>query len=153
MFARTVLAATLALGFVAPIAMVSTPVLAAEAALMRPTEIRSAYHITDSAVANLALRNAKNQLDALPNSHIVVVTHGKGIDFLLKDAQDEKGNPYQQTVEALKAKGVEFRVCSNTLKSRDIDPANVISEAQIVPSGVAEIAKLQAIEHYTYVKP
>lgn len=153
MFSRSVLAATLALGLAAPIAMVSTSALAVEAAVMQPTEIRSAYHVNDSAVATAAMRNAKNQLEALPNSHIVVVTHSKGVDFLLKGAEDAKGNAYEPMVQELKAKGVEFRVCNNTLKSRDIDPSTVLPEAQIVPSGVAEIAKLQAIEHYTYVKP
>jgi len=29
----------------------------------------------------------------------------------------------------------------------------VISDAKIVPSGVAEVARLQALEHYAYLRP
>lgn len=112
-----------------------------------------AYHVNDSKDAMAAMRNAQNHLNASPKAHIVFVTHSKGIDFLLEGAADDKGNPYDQTVQALKAKGVEFRVCNNTLKSRKIDPKTVVPEASIVPSGVAELGKLQAQAGYVYIKP
>ena len=115
--------------------------------------IKSMYHINDSATAMAAMNNINNQLAASPNDQIVVVTHGKGIDFLLQDATDKDGNPYNLKVEALQAKKVDFRVCNNTLVSRKIDPATVVKGAHIVPSGVAEVAKLQAREGYTYIKP
>lgn len=111
------------------------------------------YHINDSANASVALRNVKNHLDASPKAKIVVVTHGKGIDFLLDGAEDANKNPYSVTVQTLKNEGVQFRVCNNTLVSRKIDRKKVIPEASIVPSGVAEIAQLQAREGYVYVKP
>jgi len=56
-------------------------------------------------------------------------------------------------VAGLKEKGVDFRVCQNTLKSRKLDDSAVIVDATIVPSGVAEIGKLQAKEGYVYLKP
>ena len=111
------------------------------------------YHVNDAANANAAMQNIKNHLNASPKAHIVVVTHGKGIDFLLEGAQDAQGNPYEPRVQALKEQGVEFDVCNNTLKGRKIDPKSVLPEAKIVPSGVAELAKLQAKAGYVYVKP
>jgi hypothetical protein len=39
-------------------------------------------------------------------------------------------------------------VCNNTLTSRKIDPNRVAMEAKIVPSGVAEVARLQAREGF-----
>jgi len=111
------------------------------------------YHINDSASAMLAMNNINNQLAASPKDQIVVVTHGKGIDFLLQDATDKDGNPYNIKVEALQAKKVDFRVCNNTLKARKLDASAVTKGASIVPSGVAEVAKLQAREGYTYIKP
>ena len=99
------------------------------------------------------MNNIKNHLSADTGAKIVVVTHGKGIDFLLDGAADAKGNPYNISVEELQAKGVEFRVCNNTLVSRKIDPKTVLPGAKIVPSGVAELAKVQAKEGYVYVKP
>ena len=115
--------------------------------------IKTVYHINDSAVAGVAMNNVKNHLSADPSAKITVVTHGKGIDFLLDGAADAKGNPYNISVEELQAKGIEFRVCNNTLVSRKIDPKTVLPNAKIVPSGVAELAKLQAKEGFVYVKP
>jgi intracellular sulfur oxidation DsrE/DsrF family protein len=116
-------------------------------------EIKVVYHVNDSANATAALRNINNHLNASPGVHIVVVTHSKGIDFLLNDAQDKNGNPYEPIVQGLKDRGVEFRVCNNTLKGRKLDASAVIPEATIVPSGVAEIARLEAKEGYVYLKP
>ena len=150
MFARNLVAAALVLGLAGPVALVSLPAHAVEAAIVKEKVV---YHVNDSANATAALRNIKNHLEASPDVQIVVVTHSKGIDFLLKDAQDEKGNAYADSVDALKAKGVDFRVCNNTLVSRKIDPTSVIAQASIVPSGVAEIGKLQSREGFVYLKP
>ena len=116
-------------------------------------ETKAVYHINDSAVAGVAMNNVKNHLSADTDAKIVIVTHGKGIDFLLDGAADAKGNPYNISVEELQAKGVEFRVCNNTLVSRKIDPKTVMPGAKIVPSGVAELGKLQSEQGYVYIKP
>jgi intracellular sulfur oxidation DsrE/DsrF family protein len=110
------------------------------------------YHVNDYTVARVAMRNIENHLNAAPDAKIVVVTHGKGIDFLLNGAQDDKG-AYEPQVAGLKNRGVTFDVCRNTLKGRKLDDSAVIMEAQVVPSGVAEIGKLQAKEGYVYIKP
>jgi hypothetical protein len=116
-------------------------------------DTKAVYHINDSSVASVAMNNVKNHMTADKDAKIVIVTHGKGIDFLLDGAADANGNPYNIKVEELMAAGVDFRVCNNTLVSRKIDAAKVIPGAKIVPSGVAELAKLQAREGYVYVKP
>jgi intracellular sulfur oxidation DsrE/DsrF family protein len=117
-------------------------------------EEKVVYHFNDSSVARAGLNNIRNHLEATGGkSKIVVVTHGPGIDFLLEGAQDKNGNPYNINVEELSDKGVEFRVCNNTLKARNIDPSQVLMNARIVPSGVAEIGRLQAREGYAYLKP
>lgn len=115
--------------------------------------VKAVYHVNDASQATPALRNINNHLNADPDAKIVVVTHSKGIDFLLNGAKDAKGTEYQATVAGLKNRGVDFRVCANTLKGRKLDNSAVILEASIVPSGVAEIAKLQAKEGFVYVKP
>ena len=69
------------------------------------------------------------------------------IDFLLEDAKTPNGSPFATDVDELALRGVEFRVCRFTLERRNIEPAKVISDAKIVPSGVAEVARLQALEH------
>lgn len=110
------------------------------------------YHINDASLARVAMRNIENHLNASPDAKIVVVTHGKGIDFLLNEAKDEKG-AFAPQVAGLKERGVTFDVCRNTLKGRKLDDSAVIMEAQVVPSGVAEIGKLQAKEGFVYLKP
>lgn len=131
------------------LALVATAMPQARAA--EPVE-KVVYHINDASLARVSLRNIENHLSASPEAKIVVVTHGKGIDFLLNEAKDEKG-AFAPQVAALKEKGVDFRVCRNTLKGRKLDDSAVSMEAQVVPSGVAEIGKLQAREGFVYLKP
>jgi hypothetical protein len=111
------------------------------------------YHISDASNAMQALGNIRNHLNASPNASIVVVTHGAGIDFLLEDAKDKNGNPYDAVVQELANRKVQFRVCNNTLEGRKIDRKRVLPEATVVPSGVAEVARLQSQEGYAYIKP
>jgi intracellular sulfur oxidation DsrE/DsrF family protein len=92
-------------------------------------------------------------LNADPKAKIAVVTHGPGIDFLLEGAKDSKGREFSGMVGELSGKGVQFRVCNNTLVTRNVDPSKVVMEAKIVPSGVAEVARLQAKEGFVYLKP
>lgn len=127
--------------------------MAEVAAPAAAAEEKVVYHVNDSDNAMAALRNINNHLNASKDVHIVVVTHSKGIDFLLNNAQDKNGNPYEPIVQGLKDRGVDFRVCNNTLQSRKLDTSAVIPEASIVPSGVAEIGRLQAKEGYAYLKP
>ena len=117
--------------------------------------VKVVYHMNEGIdKAPQALRNIRNHLTADPKAKIVVVTHAAGINFLLKDAKDANGNPFEVTVQDLVSKGVQFDVCAFTLQSRNLDPKTaVIEEAKIVPSGVAEVARLQAREGYVYLKP
>lgn len=111
------------------------------------------YHINDSATAAAALRNVSNHLEVNPEAKIVVVNHGLGVDYLMNDAKDKNGNPYNIRVEELTGKGVVFDVCEITLKSRKLEKKQFIPEAKFVPSGVAELGKLQQREGYAYIKP
>ncbi|HXN14798.1 MAG TPA: DsrE family protein [Usitatibacter sp.] len=136
------------------IALAAILSLAWSACALADASSKVVYHVDEGLEkAAAALRNVSNHLEAEPGAKIVVVTHGPGIDFLLDGAKDKNGNPFEVMVETLQAKGVEFRVCNNTLMSRKIDPKKVISQATIVPSGVAEIGRLQAKEGYVYLKP
>lgn len=111
------------------------------------------YHINDSVNATAALRNVGNHLDVNPEAKIVVVTHALGVDFLMEGTRDKNGNPYNIAVEALTERGVTFDVCEITLKGRKLERKQFIPEAKFVPSGVAEIARLQARGGFAYLKP
>lgn len=128
--------------------------LAGAAQAQATQQVKAVYHInTDVNTVPAILNNIRNHMNAAPKDKIVVVTHGPGINFLLQDAKDGQGREFTGTVGDLASKGVEFRVCNNTLTSRNINPDRVLMEAKIVPSGVAEVARLQALEGYVYLKP
>lgn len=117
-------------------------------------QVKAVYHInTDVDTVPAILNNIRNHMSADPKAKIVVVTHSHGINFLLQDAKDSKGREFTGSVSELAGKGVEFRVCNNTLTNRNIDPRKLLLETKIVPSGVAEVATLQAREGYVYLKP
>ena len=116
--------------------------------------IKVVYHMNEGVErAPQAIRNIRNHLNADPKAKIVVVSHAAGINFLLRDAKDANGNPFEVAVQDLVSKGVEFRVCEYTLTSRNIDKKQLIDDVKYVPSGVAEVARLQAQEGYAYLKP
>jgi len=128
--------------------------LALSCSLSWAQDVKVVYHVnTGIESAAAALGNVRNHLTADPTVKITVVTHGPGIDFLLEGAKDSKGREFSGLVGDLAGKGVQFRVCNNTLVSRNIDAGKVVMEAKIVPSGVAEVARLQAKEGFVYLKP
>ena len=82
-----------------------------------------------------------------------MVTHAQGVDFLMEGAKDRNGNPYNVRIEELKAQGIQFDVCDITLRNRKLTRGQFIPEATFVPSGVAEITRLQQREGYAYLRP
>ena len=116
--------------------------------------IKVVYHLAEGLPqATRAMGNIRNHLDADPTAQIVVVTHGSGIEFLLEGAKDVKGQPFAGPIGELANRGVQFRVCNNTLVTRGIAKDEIVLEANVVPSGVAEVARLQAKEGYVYLRP
>ncbi len=116
------------------------------------------YHINgaggdDGKGYNGALNNIRNHLDAVGDDNIDlrVVLHGNGIELLQIAAKDQG---LQGRISDLKNRGVRFLVCNNTLTGRNIDPASLFDvwKEDIVPSGVAELGKLQG-EGFAYIKP
>lgn len=116
--------------------------------------VKVVYHLSEGlAQASRAMGNVRNHLDADPTAKVVVVTHGSGIEFLIDGAKDAKGQSYAGSIGELANRGVQFRVCNNTLVTRGISKDKVVLEATVVPSGVAEVSRLQAKEGYVYLRP
>lgn len=124
------------------------------------------YHINydDAKKQGGALRNIQNHINAVgkENLDLKVVMHGNGLSLLLypdslsktkmkaANATDEM----QAKISGLKDQGIGFQICANTLKGKKIEMGDLYdaSDADIVPSGVAELAHLQGMG-YAYVKP
>ncbi len=101
-----------------------------------------------------AMRNIQNHINAVgaDNMDIKVVLHGNGVN-LLKEALKDDG--LKTRVTALKSQNVAFLVCANTLRGRKIDYEKDLFDVfkeDIVPSGVAELGRLQLMG-YAYIKP
>lgn len=123
-------------------------------AIATAQDVKVVYHVnTGVETAAAILSNITNELNASPTDKIVVVTHGPGIDFLLSNAKDSKGREFSGQVSALAGRGVEFKVCNNTLQTRKLDASSLLMETSVIPSGVAEVARLQAKEGFVYLKP
>jgi intracellular sulfur oxidation DsrE/DsrF family protein len=150
MFTLHRLIARLLIAAAIPVALV----LPAPASAAADDPVKVVYHLSEgTAQASRAIANMRNHLAADPKAKIVVVTHGAGIDFLLDGAADAKGAPFSGSIADLANRGVEFKVCNNTLEARGIAKDKVAMEAQIVPSGVAEVARLQAKQGFVYLHP
>lgn len=115
---------------------------------------RVVYHISDTeAQATRAMQYISNHLEVDPKASILVVAHAAGVDFLMRGAKTKNGNPYEIPIGDLLLQGVRFAVCEITLRERQMTRAQFIPEATFVPSGVAEITRLQQREGYAYLRP
>jgi len=113
-----------------------------------------------------ALRNIQNHINAVgaENLDLKVVLHGNGLALLLEPDSLEKLKKFKNAnanetmtakIDGLKAQGIEFNVCANTVRGRKVDVDTDlynVDKKDIVPSGVAEVARLQAMG-YSYIKP
>ena len=112
------------------------------------------YHLNEGLPqATNGLRNIRNHLEVNPKAQIVVVAHAQGVDYLMKGKTDANGNSYEAIVQDLKRQGVRFDVCQITLRNRKLTQDQFIEESTWVPSGVAEIARLQQREGFAYLRP
>lgn len=113
-----------------------------------------------------AMRNIQNHINAVgkDNLEIRVVLHGNGLALLLEPDSLEKLTKFKHAnadekmtakIDGLKDQGVSFNVCANTVRGRKVDMETdlySVEQSDIVPSGVAEVAKLQQ-EGFVYIKP
>jgi len=126
------------------------------------------YHINydDPKLQAGALRNIQNHINAVGKDdlEIRVVLHGNGLALLLEPDSLEKLTKFKHAnadekmtakIDGLKDQGVAFNVCANTVRGRKVDLETDlynVSPDDIVPSGVAEVAKLQQ-DGFVYIKP
>lgn len=126
------------------------------------------YHINydDPKKQAGALRNIQNHINAVgaENLDLKVVLHGNGLALLLEPDSLDKLKKFKHAnandtmtakIDNLKDQGIQFNVCENTVKGRKVDVDTdlySVDKSDIVPSGVAEVARLQQMG-YAYVKP
>ncbi len=103
----------------------------------------------DHGIQGMKLRNIANALKAVDEwkGHLTVkvVLYAKGLTLL---KNPEEG--VQKQLDALRARGVQFEVCNNSLSEQGVDFHALygVTDADIVPSGFAEVAYLQAKQRF-----
>ncbi len=103
----------------------------------------------DKGIQGMKLRNIANALKAVDSwkgkMNVTVVLYAKGVT-LLKNPDEQT----QKKLDDLKKHGVQLKVCDNTLREQSIDFHNLyhVTDTDIVPSGFAEVAYLQAQKHF-----
>jgi hypothetical protein len=118
-------------------------------------EQKVVYHVNyaDEQRYRGMLGNIQNHINGVGEDKVTihVVMHGAGIGLLRSAHNDEL---IQSRIMNLKAQGVDFKICANTLEGSNTHVSELFdaSEADIVPAGVAEIAALQQ-QGFVYLRP
>jgi uncharacterized protein len=110
--------------------------------------IKIVFQLTsdDTLVHKALVKQLNNALVAAPNAKIEVVCHNNGIEFLTTAK-----TKFAKNITELKAKGIEFAACENTLRDRKIMKTEVLPEAFFVPAGIIEVA-IKQDEGWSYLK-
>lgn len=106
------------------------------------------------------LANINNYIKALDSTgkkaEAIVVMNGDGLGLLkvAKELELENDAKLPLQLADLKAKGVKFQICYNTLVGRQVKMADLYDAKaeDVVPSGVAEVGRLEA-QGYRLLKP
>ena len=136
------------------LAVLLAGIAAQAAARAAQPPIKVVYHLdADSKGTTTALHQVKNELAVAPHTRIVVVALGSSVRYLVKGATTEGGYPFELMVSDLQDRGVRFEACANTMATLKIKASQLDAGVHVVPSGMAEIARLQAREGYVYIRP
>ncbi len=131
---------------------------AAQLSLSKYPQQKVVYHVMDGATllhphfARMVLAVARNHVNAVEKGQLDlrIVLQGNGVE-LLKSAKTD--NEVATSIDKLKADGVRFLICRNTLVAHgwEVEDLYGAEIADIVLAGVAEVAALQS-RGYVYLK-
>lgn len=111
-----------------------------------------AFHIDTDEHMNRALRQVTRHLEAYPTVPLRVILIAGGVRPALEGAQDPNGGLYSAQLEQLLAENVRIFACENTLRSYNKSPDDLTFGIETVPSGIAELGRLQFEENFAYLK-
>lgn len=101
----------------------------------------------DTSAWSSTIGNIKNLQKLWPNNIIVeVVVHGKALDLLVA----AKTHLANEVIEMSKT-NVQFSACENSMRKHHIEKADLLTIANTVPSGVAEVI-LKQEAGWSYLK-
>jgi intracellular sulfur oxidation DsrE/DsrF family protein len=117
---------------------------------------RAVFHLSDPGrPANLrGLQNVSNGIKAILAQgdapiQFVLVVHGPALGWFRRGEPDNLAEPLAQLLATGR---VELRVCARTLEDNHWTLADILPGAKAVPSGTAEVIRLQG-QGFAYFKP
>lgn len=81
-----------------------------------------------------------------PKAQVEVVVHSAGITFLQATETQFAGQ-----IRELAGKGIAFKACENTLRSKAISKEEILDSASFVPMGIGEVV-LKQEQGWSYIK-
>lgn len=141
--------------------LLSTAILAAALPMMSLAEgvtHNVAFHIdqNDPALMNMVLNNVQNLNNYYASKGdtavIEVVAYGPGLNMYIADQSPVADRIASMALENDK---LSFSACANTMagiKKKTGNDVTLLSEAQVVPSGVVRLVELQE-QGFAYVRP
>ena len=119
-------------------------------AQIKPKDHKIVFQFTnanDTLQQKAFVKQLENITAHWPNAKYEVVVYNQGVELVMKN-----NTKYQARLQTLKAKGVNFVVCENTLKNRKISK-EAFPEILVgfVPAGIAEIVEKQE-EGWSYIR-
>lgn len=126
----------------------ATSALSAQTESVDNTPYKVVYHLTtaDTLAHKALIKQLNNLLAAAPKAQLEVVCHNMGIYFLVTEKTQQAAG-----IRDLKARGVDFVGCENTLRERKINRTELMPEVRTVPAGILEIVKKQR-KKWAYIK-
>jgi intracellular sulfur oxidation DsrE/DsrF family protein len=111
-----------------------------------------AFHVDSDAKMNRILRQIGRHHAANDGMPTRVILIAEGVKAALDSATDSSGGAYSAQMEQLIAAGVRIFACDTTLTSYGLDADDLALGIETIPSGVAELARLQISHQWAYIK-
>ena len=110
------------------------------------------FHVDSDQKMNRILRQIARHQAGNPTIPSRVILIAEGVRPAMEGAVDANGGDYSAQMEQLLMSGVRIFACENTLTSFNLSSNDLALGIETVPSGVAELGRLQVKEGWGYIK-
>lgn len=101
----------------------------------------------DPATHQAVVRQARSILQARPDAQLEVAIYSEALPFVCK----EKSTLQPELASLLKTGRITFKVCGETMKRKQVKPADLVDGVDVVPDAIYEIISRQK-EGWGYIK-
>lgn len=110
------------------------------------------FHVDSDQKMNRVVRQIARHQAGNPTIAARVILIAEGVLPAMEGAVDANGGDYSAQMEQLLMSGVRIFACENTLTSFNLSKDDLALGIETVPSGVAELGRLQVADGWGYIK-